>query len=475
MAVQYTIVKGDTLTKIARRFGVSLKDLIAANPQIRNPDLIFIGDKLTIPIEQESPPGEPAQEPDQQQQEPAPVPPDESPAPPPLAGTPEAPGVWSGGTLVRVARENADDVWAMVYEWPKGSGQYLAWTFDSQEQMLATLGSVEDAGGFQVWTDDQFRSRTTVAGNAAEITGPGSFDAWIGDMLEEVRRSSGIADPTLWGRYVSDPEVSRLLVRAAAEGWSEQQLLGELRNTSFYRDVLYPGIEQFFGLDDPEQAWYAYYANVVSGLEALGVDPGPDGSYRGIVGQMLRQRVDDVLFADMTNTFIRAQSSPEYAEILDEWFQSELGRSLDFDTFFDVLSGQTTADVREVVEKATLAYQSQVQGVDITDEDIRRIASARQGIDDRVAADIFTSYARALQAVSGVLGRYGITADEILSAAAGIESPTGRSLEEIQRLTRQAAREAGQIDDEKLDVFLSFTPLGTPQRPGLGTLAPEGA
>lgn len=45
----YTIKPGDTLSKIARQHGVSVQELLAANPQIRNPDLIYAGDGLTIP------------------------------------------------------------------------------------------------------------------------------------------------------------------------------------------------------------------------------------------------------------------------------------------------------------------------------------------------------------------------------------------------------------------------------------------
>ena len=46
----YTVQKGDTLTAIAAKFGVSLTALEAANPQITNPDLIFPGQVVTIPV-----------------------------------------------------------------------------------------------------------------------------------------------------------------------------------------------------------------------------------------------------------------------------------------------------------------------------------------------------------------------------------------------------------------------------------------
>ncbi len=48
-ASSYTVHRGDTISAIANRFGVSPQALLAANPDIRNPNLIFVGDKLSIP------------------------------------------------------------------------------------------------------------------------------------------------------------------------------------------------------------------------------------------------------------------------------------------------------------------------------------------------------------------------------------------------------------------------------------------
>jgi nucleoid-associated protein YgaU len=45
----YTVVSGDTLTKIAKRFGVTTAQILAANPQIKNANNIKSGDKITIP------------------------------------------------------------------------------------------------------------------------------------------------------------------------------------------------------------------------------------------------------------------------------------------------------------------------------------------------------------------------------------------------------------------------------------------
>ncbi len=45
----YTVKPGDTLYNIAQRFGFTLGQLLAANPQITNPDAISIGQRINIP------------------------------------------------------------------------------------------------------------------------------------------------------------------------------------------------------------------------------------------------------------------------------------------------------------------------------------------------------------------------------------------------------------------------------------------
>ena len=45
----YTVVKGDSMWKIAVKYEVGLSEIKSANPQIKNPDLIYPGQVLTIP------------------------------------------------------------------------------------------------------------------------------------------------------------------------------------------------------------------------------------------------------------------------------------------------------------------------------------------------------------------------------------------------------------------------------------------
>ncbi len=46
----HKVVKGDTMWKLSRRYGITLDSMIEANPQVENPDLIYPDDILHIPV-----------------------------------------------------------------------------------------------------------------------------------------------------------------------------------------------------------------------------------------------------------------------------------------------------------------------------------------------------------------------------------------------------------------------------------------
>ena len=45
----YVVAKGDTMSKIAKKFGVTVAQLQAANPKVKDPNKIKVGDPLNIP------------------------------------------------------------------------------------------------------------------------------------------------------------------------------------------------------------------------------------------------------------------------------------------------------------------------------------------------------------------------------------------------------------------------------------------
>ena len=59
-AASYTVVKGDSLWKIAVKHQIGLDEIIKANPQIKNPNLIYPGQIITIPEQERNSRGLPS-------------------------------------------------------------------------------------------------------------------------------------------------------------------------------------------------------------------------------------------------------------------------------------------------------------------------------------------------------------------------------------------------------------------------------
>lgn len=53
---KHTVKQGDTLWKLSKAWGIQLKDMIEANPQLKNPDALKIGDVVNIPKKAVTPP-----------------------------------------------------------------------------------------------------------------------------------------------------------------------------------------------------------------------------------------------------------------------------------------------------------------------------------------------------------------------------------------------------------------------------------
>jgi LysM repeat protein len=47
-AIWYKVVRGDNLTKIARAYGTTVKAILALNPDIKNPNLILVGQLIRV-------------------------------------------------------------------------------------------------------------------------------------------------------------------------------------------------------------------------------------------------------------------------------------------------------------------------------------------------------------------------------------------------------------------------------------------
>ncbi len=388
------------------------------------------------------------------------------------------PGVMPGGTVVQITRPGQDDVYLMAYEHPPGSGQFISWQFESAEQLEATFGPDWATAMPREWHDqDWMDQHISVMDDIGEIIG---MDVAFGDHLQNVTREaaqlSGITDPSIIGEMANNIEIQGILAVAAMGDWTEARILGELRSSDYWTQTLYPGIDSFYasGSTDPEQDWKVYQTRMEQVYRAMGVEPDAARGYRDMIGDDITVGIDPSLAEDMVPTFQRASTSPEYADVLNQWMQADLGQTLDFNTWFDVLANQAPAEVSEVVEKATLQFVANAQSLDVDASQINRIAGGTN-MSEAQAAAAFEDVSAQLLALGDGLERYGLSEDDILSSQTGIEATSGRSISEIKQIARKTATELGLADDRKIQLYVGYDPTrGTPTRPGLGSLSPTG-
>jgi len=382
-------------------------------------------------------------------------------------------GVWGGGETIKVTADGQERFY-QIYEFPAGSGNFVSYQYNDFQQVKDVFGS---APAFTVRTETWFNQFVLAEAPAEEVIGrAGTFQGYTEELMRDAATAAGVRDPSLAGRIASDPEMQDIMAQAIAGGWTQAQILAEQRNTSFWKDVLYPGIEQFYGKTaDPEGAWVDYRANVEPALRQLGYLPNAAGTFDDQIKTMLDLGIDAQTFLTQVPTFIQAQQNSEFASILDQWAERDLGRTIDFNDWFDLVAGESIPELEAVAEKAQLAWTAQNAQVGITDLQIEDLAGRTQ-LSQAQAAQTFANMSRTLLALDPEkLARGNLTRDDLLSTFAGADPTSGRSIEEVKLLVSKLVREQDLFDEEKLQFFVGFTPAGTPERPGLRSLAPESA
>lgn len=410
-------------------------------------------------------------------------------AAPPLQGSAvgTTQGVMSGGTLTKITRGNGlDDLWGITYE---VAGIQHVYTFDSYDTMERILGkdpvTKGNLGLLTLQWDEVNDGDTWLLGDAAAFVGQeGSYQMYFSNIMQEAALDAGVRNPGKLGEYLANPDVQRIIAEGEAGGWSQPRIQAELRNTDYYRNVMYPGIDRFLaeGVPNPEGAWREYQNSVSNALSMLGYAKDADGSYASLVGDMLNSgiRADD--FNTFAPTFVRAEQSQDYANTLNAWTQRDLGRDLTFDDWFDVLEGTASADLADVVEKATLQFQAERTNTMLAPEQISRLAELTSKTEDEMRVAFSQAEQSLLTVGDQNLARFGLSEQALVNAAFGVEtlgadpfSTSGEPLTatEVQRRAFKAAQELGLQDDEKAHFFVGHDDSGRPKREGLAAQAAE--
>jgi hypothetical protein len=408
-------------------------------------------------------------------------PPDGAVVPDPGSADPNAPsGIMSGGEFITIEQPDGSIIYAVSYLY---RGVQHIYTFESEEEAIAALGDIEPVRN--VLMEDIYGSdEMWILGDATEFIGQdGTYSDYMYQVEQEAAAEAGAGDPGRWARLYDDPEVQHLVAMATEQDWSSERLMAEIRQTEAY-EKLYPGANTLAanGSTDPEGDWLRYYNDVERGLEDLGYERDADGTYDSIIGEMIESGITVDEWNAFVPVFVRAESTPEYMEALAKWYAAETGSTIGFEDWFEVLEGTTTAEMDEIVEKATLQYRLDMSTLRLEDEQIARLADMTQ-LSEREMAMAFSTAEQALLSVGDTnLARYGLSEEALVNAqfmidTEGTDTISTRegamSATEIRQRARKAATELGIQDDQKRGFFLGFDRMSRPVRQGLQASRPE--
>lgn len=378
-------------------------------------------------------------------------------------------GVLAGGTTIRVG-----DKYYQAYEFPAGSGNYVSYQFNDLAAATKALGS-----NFAVTTKNQtwYNQKVLAEASGEEIIGQkGSWATLTSEIMRDAAMAAGVRDPALAGKMARDPEMQQIMAQGVLGDWTPEQIKAEQRNTNFWKKDLYPGIENLYSqTSEPEQAYADYMRQVTPALQALGYAAGADGTFKSTIGGMLGKKIDSNVFVSQVPTFIRATQNAEFAGTLNAWAERDLGRNIGFNDWFDLMAGESQPELEQVAERATLEWVAQNQGTQLSQGEVEDIAGRSELNINEMQRAISEFNQGILGMGDEALGRYGLTRDEVLSVSAGVSPTSGRTVDEVKLLVAKTAREQGLADDDKINFYVGFNPMGQPIRPGLQSLSPEGA
>jgi len=394
----------------------------------------------------------------------------------PQAQTDTTSGVMPGGVIHKVDNPGQDDYYIITYEYPPGSGNQFFYRFDSLATLEESVGPNLGGGSVEVGptVPESQLSDWVDAGDSNEISGvTGSFDEYMNDIVRGVAERAGIGDPSRVSDALRDPEMQTVMAKIAAGKLNAAQSKALIRKTDYYKNVAYPGIENFYaGSDNPEQAYDTYLRNIANTSKKLGIPPGPDGTYRDTAGKMLDAKVSDVAYASFQPIFQRAQANAGYADALNKWTEKYAGKTINnFEDWFDVLAGTAPAEINQIAEAAGLQYLADNAGFDITDTQLRTIADT-VNLTEAQASQVFSNTARSLLSLGERgLRRGDLTAQDVLNAEAGF----GDNIDKIKLKVQKLATEEGLVDDPSAKYFTDYNAKGSPIKSGLRSGLQEGA
>lgn len=350
-----------------------------------------------------------------------------------------------GATAVVVNNPLGSDLpqlYYLVYEW---RGVKLAYEVGSGTRFNDLFGSLATFAATAVINQEQFDAvGHAMAGPVDEIL---NSTESIGSRIERETRELGLEDIPSW--MANAPDVLALVAEATSNEWSSGRLWQELSTTGAFQGR--------FGT-----AWQRYMQEGLTIGEAVNtlvrdenvlrdaIRPffvGTEADNTQFLQELLNQGWTGGAAAQVLEQAEVLRRDPDSLTLSNFILQSSGMSTLDEVGFLNALNGVGPQDVIEALNTATAARALDESGIDLADEDVNLIMDLVDTSDRLLTVDSWRSLSQEL-ALNLVRfnteidqSKLGVDRDDLVAAAFGQESPTGKSSGEVMSLLARFERD----------------------------------
>lgn len=474
----YTVVKGDTLNKIAAANGMTLAELLKLNPQFaENPDLILPGQTVNLSSGEAA--GGGGDDGDTSVDAGGGVTVDKGK---PKAEGKAGEGVGVGGDdpdtqlTILTAEEmdwffdKATGKWYVKYGLPN-SGKSMVFEA-TPDQMDALFGKGYRPTSYKnkSFADIVANNNTFFSGNIAEMEGTGSFEAEIEKVIT-LALDNGALPTWMEG---SDKALDILFI-SVSENKSNEWVMEQWSKLPEFK-ARFPGIKKLMDsgnltLTEAVTGFLEYEAGINQAVAALGMDP--EAVTPKVVSALMQkgwslQGAQTALSVyDRMDKFAPAMAA--FNSILELNGMDTLD---DEDAMFDFLAGNAPQEFYDIYEASSLAEAATAAGLgDLFDAQDAVDAALEGDFDLQNATEGMKMAAQLLLRLRSEIdvNAYGLSHEELIDLSLGL-TPEGRTEAEIQDAVNRATLSAKGNLQKKSQPFASFDQDGRIKKQSLGAL-----
>lgn len=349
----------------------------------------------------------------------------------------------AGGRLVRVDNPQGSDephLYYIIYEW---RGVEFAYEVGGPARFKELFGSTDNFDGFTKISQSAFDESNFVQVGLIDQE-LGATES-LGSRIERDIRALGMEDLPGW--LSNSPDALALVGQATAQEWSSGRLWTELSGTGAF--------QQRFGA-----VWAKYKTDNVTIADAVAQIVADENALSAALRPWATEGVStETIHAYLNNGWTASAASqvleaaedlsrrPDTLDFVNQVLLSSGFAPLDEVSYINAIHGHGPQEAIEAVNTAQAARALIESGIDLADEDVDLIMDLVDTSDRLLTPESWRSLAQELS--FNIMrntrelgaGKLGLAEDDLIAAAFGRESPSGKSTGEVLGLLARFERD----------------------------------